>query len=108
MLEVLWNVDSFDWAGANWTGIASKVLHHLSPGAIVLMHENRGQTIRALKFIILPALRRLRYHLVTVPELLALDAPSVAQLHRGLKGCSNNSPNPGRRMNLVMQHSGAK
>jgi len=96
MLEVLWNVDSFDWAGANWKGIARNVLHHLSPGAIVLMHENRGQTIRALKFIILPALRRLRYRLVALPELLALDPPSAAQVQRGLRGCSSNSPKPGR------------
>jgi peptidoglycan/xylan/chitin deacetylase (PgdA/CDA1 family) len=94
MLEVLWNVDSFDWAGAKWNGIARNVLRHLSPGAIVLMHENRGQTIRALKFIILPALRRLRYRLVTVQELLALDPPSTAQLRRGLQGCSSNSPRP--------------
>jgi len=95
MLDVLWNVDSFDWAGANWTQIARNVLHHLSPGAIVLMHENRGQTIRALKFILLPALRRLRYRLVTVPQLLALDPPSTAQLDRGLEGCARNSPSPG-------------
>jgi peptidoglycan-N-acetylglucosamine deacetylase len=95
LLDVLWNVDSFDWAGAKWTQIARNVLHHLSPGAIVLMHENRGQTIRALKFILLPALRRLRYRLVTVPQLLALDPPSRTQLIRGLKGCSRNSPSPG-------------
>ena len=95
MLEVLWNVDSFDWAGADAKGIARNVLNHVSPGAIVLMHENRGQTIKALKFILLPALRRLRYRLVTVPELLAVDPPTAAQLHRGLSGCSNNSASPG-------------
>jgi len=95
MLEVLWNVDSFDWAGADAKGIARNVLNHVSPGAIVLMHENRGQTIKALKFILLPALRRLRYRLVTVPELLAADPPTAAQLHRGLSGCSNNSASPG-------------
>jgi peptidoglycan-N-acetylglucosamine deacetylase len=101
MLDVLWNVDSFDWAGANWSEIARNVLHHVSPGAIVLMHENRGQTIRALKFVVLPALRRLRYRLVTVPQLLALDPPSAAQLDRGLNGCSRNSPRPGLRKNAI-------
>jgi peptidoglycan/xylan/chitin deacetylase (PgdA/CDA1 family) len=92
MLEVLWNVDSLDWAGADPNGITRNVTSHLSPGAIVLMHENRGQTIKALKYLLLPALRRLHYRLVTVPELLATDPPSITQLHRGLKGCTRNTP----------------
>ena len=92
MLEVLWNVDSLDWAGADAAQIARNVLEHLSPGAIVLLHENRGQTIKALAFILLPALRRLHVRLESVPELLASDPPSVAQLRRGLGGCVHNTP----------------
>jgi len=53
----------------------------------VLMHENRGQTIRALKFYILPALRKRHITLVTVPQLLALDPPSASQLRAGRSGC---------------------
>ena len=92
MLEVLWNVDSLDWAGADAAQIARNVLRHISPGAIVLMHENRGQTIKALTFTLLPALRRLHIRLVSVPELLASDPPSAAQIRRGLAGCRHNTP----------------
>jgi peptidoglycan/xylan/chitin deacetylase (PgdA/CDA1 family) len=87
LLEILWNVDSRDSAGANYADIARYVEAGISPGAIVLMHENRGQTIRALKFTILPALRKRRIKLVTVPQLLALDPPTSAQLRAGRSGC---------------------
>src|ERR1700686_3061713 len=51
MLEVLWNVDSGDSLGADYAGIERNVIAGLRPGSIVLMHENRGQTIRALPTI---------------------------------------------------------
>ena len=92
LLEILWNVDSHDSEGANYAQIAHHVLTGISPGAIVLMHENRGQTIRALKFNILPALRRRRIRLVTVPQLLALDPPTPRELTRGRTGCRYHPP----------------
>ncbi len=58
----------------------------MHPGAIILMHENRGQTIRALTTI-LPVLRRRGLRSVTLPELLASDPPSLAQLQAGSRGC---------------------
>jgi peptidoglycan/xylan/chitin deacetylase (PgdA/CDA1 family) len=87
MLEVLWSIDSLDSQGADWQGITREVLDNLEPGSIVLMHENRGQTIRALKFNILPELRKRRYKTVSIPELLALDPPTRAQLRAGPGGC---------------------
>ena len=92
LLEILWNVDSRDSEGANYAQIARYVLAGVSPGAIVLMHENRGQTIRALKFLILPALKRRRIHLVTVPRLLALDPPTKRERARGRLGCRYHAP----------------
>ena len=80
MVQVLWNVDSRDSEGADYKEIARRVLHGIGPGAIVLMHENRGQTIRALKFHILPALRKRRIKLVTVPRMLAVNPPTKRQL----------------------------
>jgi peptidoglycan/xylan/chitin deacetylase (PgdA/CDA1 family) len=80
MLEVLWSVDTRDSEGAPWSAIAATVRRGLYPGAIILMHENRGQTIRALKFAILPMLRRRGYRAVTIPQLLALDPPDTADL----------------------------
>jgi peptidoglycan/xylan/chitin deacetylase (PgdA/CDA1 family) len=87
MLEVLWSIDSLDSQGADWNGITREVLNNVEPGSIVLFHENRGQTIRALKFNILPALRKRGFKTVTIPELLVKDPPSVKQLKAGPKGC---------------------
>jgi peptidoglycan/xylan/chitin deacetylase (PgdA/CDA1 family) len=87
MLEVLWNVDSGDSLGANYLAIERNVLAGLHPGSIILMHENRGQTIRALP-VIFKALRRDHLRAVTVPELITKDAPSRRQLRAGQAGCS--------------------
>jgi peptidoglycan/xylan/chitin deacetylase (PgdA/CDA1 family) len=87
LLDVRWDVSSADSAGANWRVIGARVLAGLRPGAIVLMHENRGQTIRALRYVIVPGIRRLGYRAVSVPDLLATDPPSRAQLKAGYAGC---------------------
>lgn len=86
MLEVLWNVDSGDSLGANYAGIERNVLAGLHPGSIILMHENHGQTIRAL-LKIFAALTRDRLRAVTIPELVHEDPPSLAQLRAGGHGC---------------------
>jgi peptidoglycan-N-acetylglucosamine deacetylase len=87
MVEVLWSIDSLDSQGADWNGITKQVLNNVRTGSIVLFHENRGQTIRALKFKILPALRKRGFKTVTIPELLALNPPSLKQLKAGPGGC---------------------
>ncbi len=89
LLEILWSTDSADSLGANWAGIIKNVEAGMRPGAIILMHENRGQTIRALTTL-LPALRRRGLRSVTVPELLSSDPPSMAQLRAGESGCGLN------------------
>jgi peptidoglycan/xylan/chitin deacetylase (PgdA/CDA1 family) len=90
MLTVLWSIDSRDSQGASWKQIAARVERQAHPGAIVLMHENRGQTIRALHRLLLPWLRRHGYRLVSVPELLAFDPPTPAQLRAGWRGCQES------------------
>jgi hypothetical protein len=50
------------------------------------MHENHGQTLRALRAL-LPQLRRRGLKPVTVPQLLADDPPSLEQLADGFGGC---------------------
>jgi hypothetical protein len=62
----------------------------LHAGSVVLMHENRGQTIRALHRLLLPWLLRHGYRLVSVPELLAFDPPKAAQLRAGWRGCQES------------------
>ena len=88
MAQIIWDIDSRDSQGANYAEIARIVISQMQPGSIILLHENRGQTIRALRQI-LPAVRKKNLTPVTVPELLALDPPSNAQLQAGPDGCGN-------------------
>jgi len=76
---VLWSVDSGDSRGASADAVARTVIAGLRPGAIVLMHDIRPAAVQALPRI-LRAIRRRRLRAVTVPELVALDPPSHAQL----------------------------
>lgn len=78
MVEVLWSIDSGDSQGKRWRQIGREVLRNIQPGSIVLMHDNRGQTIRALHRLILPGLEKRGLIPVTVPELLMLDPPPLS------------------------------
>jgi peptidoglycan/xylan/chitin deacetylase (PgdA/CDA1 family) len=86
LLTVLWNVDSADSLGAEWRQIERNVIAGLRPGSIILMHENHGQTVRALLGIF-AAIERRHLRTVTVPQLLADDPPTAAQLRAGGGGC---------------------
>jgi peptidoglycan/xylan/chitin deacetylase (PgdA/CDA1 family) len=77
LVEVLWSIDSGDSQGKNWRGIGREVLKNAQPGSIILMHDNRGQTVRALRYLILPGLKKRGFIPVTVPELLVLDPPPL-------------------------------
>jgi peptidoglycan/xylan/chitin deacetylase (PgdA/CDA1 family) len=93
LLEILWSVDSADSLGANYRQIEHNVISNLHPGTIVLMHENHGQTVRALLGIF-AALQRRHLTPVSIPQLLAADPPSAAQLRAGRAGC----PSVGRAL----------
>jgi peptidoglycan/xylan/chitin deacetylase (PgdA/CDA1 family) len=86
LLEVMWSVDSADSLGANYAQIQRKVIGGMRPGAIILMHENHGQTVRAL-LRIFAALERRHLRAVSVPQLLRDDPPSAAQLRSPGGGC---------------------
>jgi peptidoglycan-N-acetylglucosamine deacetylase len=73
---ILWNVDSGDWRGLAAPAIVKNVLTQVKNGAIIIFHdsdeqsrEDRHATVEALK-IILPALQKAGYRMVTVSELL--------------------------------------
>lgn len=93
LLEILWSVDSADSLGANWAGIIRNVEAGLRPGAIILMHENRGQTIRALTTL-LPVLHERHLRSVSLSELLATDPPSIAQVREGERACFGGTAKP--------------
>jgi peptidoglycan-N-acetylglucosamine deacetylase len=86
MLQILWSVDSRDSLGANYAQIEANVISGMRPGAIILMHENHGQTVRAL-FNVFAALKRKHLRAVGVAQLLSDDPPSAAQLRAGGRGC---------------------
>jgi peptidoglycan/xylan/chitin deacetylase (PgdA/CDA1 family) len=88
LVDILWDDDSQDSLGANYATIIKNVEAGLRPGAIIEMHENRGQAIRALSTL-LPDLRRRHLRSASIAQLLAADPPSLAQLRRGLSGCAH-------------------
>ncbi|MGO9975963.1 MAG: polysaccharide deacetylase family protein [Solirubrobacteraceae bacterium] len=88
LVDILWDDDSQDSLGASYAMIIKNVEAGLRPGAIIEMHENRGQTNRALTTL-LPELHRRHLRSVSVPQLLATDPPSLAQLRKGLSGCAH-------------------
>lgn len=88
MLMVLWSVDTDDYERPGVKVIVQRTLAGLEPGAIILLHDaggDRSQTVAALPLII-KALRKRGYKLVTVPRLL-LDNPAPKdQDIAGLRG----------------------
>lgn len=81
LTTVHWNVQTQDWERPDPETIVRRVLAHVQPGAIVLMHDgddtnhgsDRTPTIEALPKLI-DELRARGYRLVTVPELLGKPA----------------------------------
>lgn len=86
MLSVMWTFDTYDSGGANAEEIAAAVAKHSEPGAIILMHENRGTTRTALPMI-LQALSEKGLQAVTLTTMLSQDPPTKQQLRQGGNGC---------------------
>ncbi len=81
MLMVLWTVDTNDYLRPGVGTIVHRAVAGARPGAIILMHDaggDRTQTIAALPLII-RALRKRGYQLVTVPQLILNDPPRTRQ-----------------------------
>ncbi len=68
MTIVLWNVDPQDWRRPGADVIATHVVSHAYPGAIILSHDgggDRSQTIEAYRTI-LPQLQQQGYEFRTI------------------------------------------
>lgn len=89
MLEVLWSADSLDSQGAPAPEVLAAATAALKPGAIILMHENRGTTLQILPHL-LRVIRQQGFQTVTVPELLRLDPPTADQMRQNaaVRGCA--------------------
>ncbi|MDX6642438.1 MAG: peptidoglycan-N-acetylglucosamine deacetylase [Solirubrobacteraceae bacterium] len=86
MLDVVWDVDTQDAIGATAPQVIDSAKEGMKRGAIILMHENRPQTLVALPRI-LKMLQRKAYRSVTIPELLALNPPSDELVTGGFIAC---------------------
>lgn len=69
MLSILWSVDTEDWRAKSADEVYRAVMDAVSPGDIILLHENGEYTLEALPRI-LQALQEQGYEVVTVSELL--------------------------------------
>ena len=81
MLMVLWSTDTEDYRQPGVGAIVRRALAGARPGAILLMHDaggTRTQTIAALPLIV-NALRKRGFRLVTVPQLIQDDPPRRTQ-----------------------------
>lgn len=75
---VMWTVDPKDWSRPGSLVIARRVLDHVQPGSVILMHDgggDRSQTVEALKLVI-HGLKARGYAMVTLSRLRHLpEAP---------------------------------
>ena len=86
MLDVRWSVDAGDsLPGANVKSVMRSVEGSVVPGSIVLLHDIHPWTLVAVRRL-LPWFERRGLRLVSVPELLRLDPPTIHQLRRGSVG----------------------
>jgi len=96
LIPVLWSVDSRDWQLPGTKAIARRVIAHVRPGAIVLMHDGGGdrrETLRALPAI-LRALARRHLEAVTLSQMLATPPPASAFWVGSFEG-GDAHPSPG-------------
>ena len=64
---ILWSVDSRDWKGGAPEIIAQRVIDDISPGAVILMHSTKSNTVAALPKI-LEFAKTHGYRFVTMSE----------------------------------------
>jgi peptidoglycan/xylan/chitin deacetylase (PgdA/CDA1 family) len=86
LLEIRWSVDPSDYLpGTTVAKLLRRAEPNLRPGAIVLLHDVKPVTLRALPKL-LQAIRARHLRSVTVPELLRTDPPSYRQIEADAHG----------------------
>ncbi|WP_244297344.1 polysaccharide deacetylase family protein [Brevibacillus antibioticus] len=76
---ILWDIDSWDWKGLTGPQVASNILGHVTPGAVVLQHSAGGTkdtlkgSVDALPYVI-EVLREQKYTFSTVSDMFQLAA----------------------------------
>lgn len=80
---VRWTVDPRDWSRPGVRVIALRVLDHVKPGSIVLLHDgggDRSQTVEALRLVI-AGLKARGYSMVTLSRLKGRPEPVAPRVH---------------------------
>lgn len=86
MLDVRWSVDGRDsFPRANARSVVRSVEATVAPGSIVLLHDMHPWTLLAVSRL-LPWFESHGLRLVSVPELLRLDPPTIGQLRGDATG----------------------
>ncbi len=80
--EVLWDVDTLDWKHRDPRAVRRAVRRDVRRGSIVLLHDIQPTTVEAVPKLI-AQLRRERYTLVTVSELIGKPKPGSLHFHAG-------------------------
>ncbi len=80
---IQWSLDSLDWKEPGTDSIINRVLNNVSPGEIILMHNNAPETPDALRALI-PALKENGYDIVPLSELVYEEDYKVLS-HNGLQ-----------------------
>lgn len=69
MIQVLWTIDTMDWACKNEAQICSTVYREIRENSIILMHDEYPSSVRAALSII-DQLKKEGYEFVTVDEIV--------------------------------------
>ena len=85
---IQWSIDSLDWKDVSTDFIVKTVIKDISPGEIILMHNNGSHTAEALERLI-PKLKDKGYQIVPLSELIykenyQVESHSGIQKYRGV------------------------
>ena len=68
-----WNIRSLDGIISNKKIILNRILKRIAPGAIVLLHDTKPETVHVLEQLLLIAAEK-KYEIVSIEQLLNLNA----------------------------------
>lgn len=76
MMPIQWDVDSLDWKGISGDEITKRVCSRVTPGSIVLFHNNSEHILDALPNV-LTDLKSKGYKFVTVSDLIYTEGYTI-------------------------------
>lgn len=94
---ILWSVDSRDWkSGSSPDKVSQRIISGISPGAVILMHSTKSNSVAALP-VILEHAKRNGYRFVTMSQwkdiMIRVDSVAV-QLAVEARLAENREPKP--------------